>query len=331
MPTRALVLGGGNALGCYLAGAYEALHDAGEQPDWVAGTSIGAMMAAIIAGNAPERRMERLQAFWRRAASPDWLPWPRGAQWLAALQTRVLGRPGLFYPRLMQLSGEPDRTGVYDTAPMRRALAELVDFGRLNGGETRLSICTTDLESGEQVVFDSGRDRLTPDHLLASAALIPDFAPVRIGDRWLVDGGFASNVPIDLVLDPPPTAEMVCYFVDLVPLRAPLPASLAGMSMRQTDLTFACQTQRTLEALLALDRTRGPQRPRVDVVPVCYADEAGETAMKSWDFSQTAVTRRWKAGHGDMRAALARFREAAASGPGLTVHSGSRPGAHQVG
>ncbi len=100
MPVRALVLSGGNALGCYHAGAYEALQTAGEEPSWIAGTSVGAITAALIAGNSRERRVERLAEFWRRASSPDWLPGIHGARWINPLQTRLLGRPELFHPHL---------------------------------------------------------------------------------------------------------------------------------------------------------------------------------------------------------------------------------------
>jgi len=320
MPLRALLLAGGNALGCYLAGAYQAVHEAGEEPDWIAGASIGAVTAALIAGNPPERRLERLHEFWRRATAPNWLPWPRGAQWMAALQTRILGRPALFHTRMPGLSVRPERVGLYDTGPMRRSLEALVDFERLNAGPVRVSVLAVDLQTGGEVAFDNRQTRITLDHILASAALIPDFPPVRIGERWLVDGGMAANVPADLVLGPEPTEDMLCFLVDLLPIDAPVPHDLAGMAMRQTDLTFACQTERSLRALTILDRTRGPQRPRVDVIRTSYAADAAETAMKSWDFSEASVVRRWDCGRRDMQAALQRFRALPPSPPGLTIH-----------
>ena len=174
---RSLILGGGNALGSYLAGAYEALHTAGEEPDWIAGTSIGAVTAGLIAGNPPERRLEQLRAYWSEAMAPDWLPWPRAAQWMGVLQTRLAGRPAMFHPRLPNLSMQPERVGIYDVAPMRRRLEELIDFDRLNSGRIRLSVVAVDLETGAEVIFDTRERRVTVDHLLASAALIPIFRP----------------------------------------------------------------------------------------------------------------------------------------------------------
>ena len=174
-PRIALVLAGGNALGAYHAGVYEALHEAGEHPSWISATSIGAITAALIAGNPPATRLDRLEAFWRRAASPPGpvpAAWARPAQLMGALQARLLGRPGLFHTRIPGFGGLRG-LGLYDAGPMRRALVELVDFDRLNGGEIRLSVLALDLASGEEVVFEAGADRIGPDHLMASAALIP--------------------------------------------------------------------------------------------------------------------------------------------------------------
>jgi NTE family protein len=327
-----LILGGGNALGCYNAGAYEALDAAGERPDWIAGTSIGAVTAGLIAGNPPERRLEQLRAYWSEAAAPNWLPWQRAAQWMGALQTRLTGRPTMFHRRLPNLYGRPERLGMYDVTPMRRRLEALIDFDRLNSGAVRLSVVAVDLETGAEVIFDTATMRITADHLLASAALIPDFPPVQIDGRWLVDGGLTANVPVDPVLGPEAAEDMVCFLVDLFPIDSPVPHDLAGMAMRQTDLMFACQTERSLRALAALDATRLGPRPRVDVVQTSYAAEASETLMKSWDFSQAALSRRWNSGKADMNAALQRFRALPPGRPGLTIHPITRaePGvAHQ--
>jgi NTE family protein len=216
---RALVLGGGNALGAYLAGAYEALHRAGEQPDWVAGSSIGAISAALIAGNPPDLRVRRLRTFWELAAAPDWVPpWRRASQWAAALEARLAGRPNLFHPRLSNwIGGGAEHTSFFDPAPLRRVLTRLIDFDMVNSSAVRVSIQAVDLETGEAVAFDTRRDRLEPDHLLASAALIPDFPPVRIGERWLVDGGLAANVPVGLVLAEDLPERSVCYVADPFP------------------------------------------------------------------------------------------------------------------
>lgn len=261
MPKRSLVLGGGSAIGCYLAGAYEALHHAGQEPDWVAGTSIGAVSAALTAGNPVEQRIARLREYWAKVTAPNWLPWERAAQWTAALQSRLLGRPAMFHPRLPRLSGTPGLVGLYDRDPMRRLLEDLIDFERLNAGEMRFSAVAVDLETGAEVILDTADREITVDHLMASSAMIPDFSPVRVGERWLVDGGMVANVPVDVVLSAPPAEDMVCYVVDLFPIAAVVPHTLGTMMMRQTDLMFACQTERSLRALTAIDSGRPPDRP----------------------------------------------------------------------
>jgi NTE family protein len=321
MPKRCLLLAGGNALGCYLAGGYQALHEAGEEPDWIAGTSIGAVTAALIAGNPPEQRAARLRQFWTEARAPDWLPWRQGAQWLAAVQTRLLGRPALFHLRLPKLLDQPPGlVGLYDRTPMRRSLERLIDFNRLNAGDMRVSVLAVDLQCGAEVVFDTTTTRLTVEHLMASSALIPDFPPVRISDRWLVDGGMTANVPVDYDLGQEQDEDMLCFLLDLFPIEAAVPHDLAGMTQRQSDLIFACQTEKALHAFAALDRTRPAPRPRIDVVRTSYAADAVETIMKSWDFSDTALSRRWEVGRRDMQAALRRFHALPSGGTGLTIH-----------
>lgn len=282
-------------------------------------------MAALIAGNPPARRVERLREYWSLAAAPEWLPqWQRASQWTAALEARLLGRPELFHPKLPEFLAKTPNPGLFDTTPMRRALARLVDLTLLNDGPVRVSIQAVDLESGEPVAFDTRRDRIDLDHLLASAALIPDFRPVRVGERWLVDGGLVANVPVELVLGEPLDQDMVCFVVDPFPLRAVRPNDLVGMAARQTDLTFACQTDRGLRHLVELHRLRtmvgeGP-RTRIEVVCVAYGAHEKETALKSWDYSRAAIDQRWRAGLSDMDTALGAVRAAPAEGPGLRIY-----------
>jgi NTE family protein len=187
----ALVLGGGNALGAYLAGAYQHLHEQGIRPDRIVGASIGAVTGVILAGNPPERRLERLKEFWAEAAqhtvraAPAWL---RGRQVYNGAHSALavmFGRPSIFghrYPGLWSiLPGMPRDVSLYDHRPLRRTLERLVDFDRLNRGETRFTLACTDIETGEDVYFDTTRDEIRPEHILASAAIAPLFPPV--GDR----------------------------------------------------------------------------------------------------------------------------------------------------
>lgn len=321
----ALVLGGGNALGAYHGGVIEAAETAGLEPNWVAGSSMGAVMGALVAGNPPGRRTAAVREFWRRGASLDgavsWVPdaWRKAFHAASALQARVLGRPSLYNLRLSQLLGVEANPGLYDAAPMRRTLEGLIDLDLMNTGPVRLSVMTVDLESGLETTFDTAHGRLTLDHIMASTALIPDFPAVEIGGRLYVDGGLAANVPADLVLQEPHKAALSCFTVDPLPRAAPRPHRLGDASQRQTDLIFACQTERTLRAMRQLWQARDGNAPGA-VYRLNYPAQAGETAMKGFDFSQSSVERRWRQGLADMSAALRLWRDKPPVAPGLAVH-----------
>lgn len=321
----ALVLGGGNALGAYHGGVAEALAAEGVWPDWIAGSSIGAIMGALIAGNPPERRVAAIREFWNRGALrdpvADWLPdaLRKPVHFTAALQARVAGRPQLYHLRLGELLGGDGRPGLYDPAPMRRALETLVDFDLLNRGPIRLTMLAVDVETGSEVSFDSQRERIGVDHLLASAALIPDFPVVPIGNRLLADGGLAANVPVDLVLAELPAEPLACFSVDPFPLAAPRPVRLADAAERQTDLTFAAQTMRTLRAMRLLWQARGDGPPGA-VYCLNYRHWEGEVALKSYDFARSSLDRRWSEGRRDMERALRVWRASPPAGTGLTLH-----------
>src|SRR3954463_12243640 len=212
----ALVLGGGNALGAYLAGAYERLHEAGVRPDRIVGASIGAVTGALPAGNAPERRLERLEAFWAEAALPTFRAPAadgRGRQvynGVHAALAAILCRPTIFrrrYPGLWSaLPGGPDDVALYDHAPLRGTLERLVDFDRLNRAEVRLTLACTDLETGEDVYFDNPREGIGPEHVLASAAIAPLFPPVEIGGGGLCAPGHRHTPPPRAVVAAGPPA-----------------------------------------------------------------------------------------------------------------------------
>ena len=258
-----LVLSGGVALGAFEAGVYAGLAEAGAgEPDWLLGSSAGALNAAIIAGNAPEERVGALHRFWEgRAVEP--MPgtsallgpprpegaWRRAYSRAAVTQALLFGRPGLFRPRMAggDLVGEVP--SLYDLAPLRRRLPECLDFDRLNHPSApRLSIAATDVVSGERVVFDTRRDRIGPAQLLASCALLPVFAPVEVEGRLLGDGGLSSNAPLDLLLDEEWEGQVLCVLVELFARRGGRPRTLAASASRAGDLSFGNQTRRLVEA-----------------------------------------------------------------------------------
>ena len=322
----ALVLGGGNALGAYLAGAYELLHERGVRPDRIVGASIGAVTGAILAGNPPERRLERLEAFWAEAtlhtirAAPAGLRGRQVYNGAHVALAALLGRPGIFgrrYPGLWSiLPGMPGDVALYDHAPLRRTLERLVDFDRLNRAETRFTLACTDIETGDDVYFDNTRHEIGPEHILASAAIAPLFPPVEIGGRLLGDPGYANNLPLDPVFVPPPEADLVCLAADLFSLRSPRPASLDAAVERAQDIVFASAARRQIEALrreYALHEELRPDGPRVRLVHLAYQAASHELAAKSLDYSPSSVRDRWATGRRDMASGLALLEGAAAS------------------
>jgi NTE family protein len=315
----ALVLGGGNALGAYLAGAYETLHERGPRPDRIVGASIGAVTGAILAGNPPERRLERLQEFWAEAALHTREAAPGHARLRQAYNgvhvalAAALGRPTIFgrrYPGLWSvLPGIPGDVALYDHAPLRRTLERLVDFDRLNRADAvRLTIACTDLETGGDVYFDNARGGIRPEHVLASAAIAPLFPPVEIDGRLLCDPGYANNLPLDPVFDPRPGEDLVCLAVDLFGLRSPRPETLDAALERAQDIVFASAGRRRVEGLRReyglLEEFR-PEGPRVRLVHLAYRAAGHELAAKTLDFSPSSLRDRWAAGRRDMAAGLA--------------------------
>lgn len=317
-----LVLAGGNALGAYQAGVYEALHAGGIAPDWIVGTSAGAINGAIIAGNAPDAAVAKLAALWRRDDPDWWQSWPE--TWRRTIETGgtlLGGRPGLFGPLGTALFA--GRTpALYDTDPLRSTLESLIDFARLNGGQPRFTALAVDLESGAETVFDTRDRRIGADHVRASAAMPPAFPAVAVEGRLYADGGLAANLPLDPVLSAPEETPTLCIAVDLLPMRSGRPETLGAMAARAQDLTFASQTRRTIarwQAQYATDpRFCGRS---ITLAPLLYADQQLEVAGKAMDFSPASIRHRWHQGARDATDLVRRLAEGAVPlrGEGLRI------------
>jgi NTE family protein len=356
---NALVLSGGVALGAFEAGICAALDATGApRLDWVAGASAGSINAAIFAGNAPGQRASRLRQFWEGAAEdpvpglsllfrppPDG-PWRRAHNRAAAMQSLMFGRPGIFIPRLSPAALMGEASSLYDLAPLRRRLPELIDFDRLNDGPMRVTMVAVDVTSGERVVFDTARGtRIGPEHVVASCALLPLFAPVEVGGRLLGDGGLASNAPVDLVLEE--GRDVFCILAELFAAHGKAPHTLSGSLARAGDLALGNQTQRLLEGHARAARLRDalhrmaalvPEERRAESEVAALLEEAAPPARttvlrigyrappdeagvgKLFDFSRATVADRWKAGERSLETALGKLEEAEPPGPGLTLH-----------
>jgi NTE family protein len=304
--------------------------------DWIAASSIGAVNAAVIAGNPGELRLARLRELWTvpEFAAPAGVgAWRHAYNWMRAVQTRLLGAPGHFHPRYMT-AGLMSPVSLYDLAPLRERLKTLVDFDRLNSGEMRVAVAATDITTGDTVVFDTSKGtRIGMDHLMASAGYLPEFAPVEIGGRLLGDGGLSANAPAEAVLlekDAHPD-ERICIVVDLFARDGERPRGLEAALERKNDLLLSNQTYKRLELMkrqidleceLALERDRSRavsdaasgdvrahrNRTRA-ILYLSYRaprEEAGPE--KPFDLSLATVNDRWRAGDLDMTEALHRLR-----------------------
>jgi NTE family protein len=305
----AMVFSGGLGLASYHAGAYQSFHKHGLTLDWVTGSSAGAVTAALVAGNAIEHRVGRLESFWQVSADEPVFdhPFRRLQAWTSVARGHLVGHLDFFHVR--PPSPNPLRfRSLYDLAPMRERLLRLVDFGRLNSGETRMSICATDVESGEAVLFDTNDGPLEMDHLLASCGFLPEFAPVEVDGHLYVDGGLSVNAPFDPILRTNATVRMLV--VDLFSRDGSRPRTLEAAGERKTDLIFGNQTFLRLRDHVEL---RGLRKElghitiegEDEIVLLSYRSGPEEPGPeKSYNFSRNGLATRWNAGRLDMACAL---------------------------
>ncbi|HET6598557.1 MAG TPA: patatin-like phospholipase family protein, partial [Burkholderiaceae bacterium] len=319
----------------YQAGVFEALSGQRRPPSWVAGISIGAINAALIAGNPAASRVARLREFWELVSSSFPAParglGPAGrdfANETSAIQTMLFGVPGFFSPRVpaapLQPAGSLAAISYYDTAPLRRTLERLVDFDRLNSGEMRLSVGAVNVRTANFAYFDTARQRLDVRHIMASGALPPGFPPIEIDGEHYWDGGLVSNTPLQHVLDQPGERRRVVFQVDLFAARGALPANLGEVTEREKDIRFSSRTrlntsheldrqviaqaaQRLVAKLPAALRNDPDARAlasirckrAIDVVHLIYRSRHYESHSKDYEFSRVSMHERWKSGHAD--------------------------------
>jgi NTE family protein len=332
----ALVLQGGGALGAYQAGVFEEIAKLPRQADWVAGVSIGAVNAALIVGNPPARRVERLREFWSlvtsgvQGTSPWWDLQRTVFHQFSAAVSASLGVPGFYTPRLpppvFQPDGSDGALSYYDATPLRHTLERLVDFDLINSRHMRLSVGAVNVRSGNSIYFDNTVQRIGPEHILASGALPPAFAPVMIDGEPYWDGGIVSNTPLQYVLDGRGPGRLLVAQVDLFSARGALPTDLAGVLARQKDIQYSSRTrfntdqaaqlqrdERKLLELLARLPAKLRQRPDmrrlaaschagdIDIVHLIYRQSRFEQESKDYEFSRATMLAHWEAGQRDMQ------------------------------
>ncbi len=351
-----LVMQGGGALGAFQAGVYEAMHEAGIEPDWVVGTSIGAINGAIIAGNAPENRVARLKEFWDMVGSGSlsathWNAFGLGNA-MHNMSTVMQGIPGFFKPNPRAWLGANahlgvDEASIYSTAPLRRTLGELVDVDWLAKGAMRLTLGAVNVRSGRIRYFDSRDDTIGIEHVMASGALPPAFPAVMIDGEPYWDGGIYSNTPIEVVMDDHPRRDSVIFAARLWQQESDIPDTIEQVISRQKEIQYSSRAEthtarqqqihhlrhvvRELGSLLPEKARSSPQVKELlswgcatvmHVLPLRAPALEGENHAKDIDFTPAGIEARWTAGRELTRSRIAAAPWGQAIDPavGIVVH-----------
>lgn len=340
----ALVLQGGGALGAYQAGVYEALAESGIEPDWISGISIGGINAAIIAGNPPNVRVDRLREFWTQVTSDApgrWFGWTEargdGArnllnQWSANLAL-VQGAAGFFAARpfspWLQPSGTLEATSFYDTRELRRTLERLIDFDRLNAGLLRFSVGAVNVRTGNFVYFDTTTHTIQPEHVMASGALPPGFPAIEIEGEHYWDGGLVSNTPLQWVVESEPRRDTLAFQVDLWSARGDFPRTMLNTMTREKEIRYSSRTRAGTDQFKRIQKLRraaagllellpeqlksSPEarllgtvadRKAFSIVHLIYRARNFEEHSKDYEFSRVSMEEHWRAGYHDARRTL---------------------------
>ena len=327
-----LVLQGGGALGAYQVGVYEALHEAGIAPQWVIGTSIGAINAALIAGSKPDERLGKLCEFWSRVTNDMFVPGGLPA-WLATATRNMLaitsGVPSFFSPNPLAFASPhynvgAESAGYYSVSPLRRTLEDLIDVDQLNSGDTRITVGASCVRTAEMRYFDSRDMPLSIDHIMASGALPPGFPPVRIDGELYWDGGILSNTPVEVVFDDNPRRSGLVFAVHIWNPHGPEPETMWEVMNRQKDVQYSSRAAAHIKRQRQLHRMRHviaeltkmvPEDKRRDnrfgemasygcltrmhVVRLLAPALDYEDHSKDIDFSASGIRRRREAGYDD--------------------------------
>lgn len=331
----ALVLQGGGALGAYQVGVYQALSEAGCEPNWLSGVSIGAVNCAIIAGNPPERRLRNLETFWETVSGRKiWAYTPEGDPWrdlrnrTSSLFTVLMGQPGFFKPRLpnpwLQLPGSDGATSFYESDELRRTLEGLVDFDILNNGRKRLSVGAVNVRTGNFIYFDTENQRIGPEHIMASGALPPALPPVKIEGEYYWDGGIVSNTPLQYLLEQDGNLSSLVFQVDLFSSRGTLPRDMSDVLTRHKEIVYSSRTRQNTDAfarthnlkmrLLDALRRLPPEAltpdelefiaehsksTAINIIQLIYQHKGYEGHARDYEFSGTSMRDHWESGFED--------------------------------
>ena len=333
-----LVFQGGGALGAYQAGVYQALHESSIEPDWIIGTSIGAINASLIAGNEPQNRLDRLEEFWRRMRSKDvsasWT-WPGLSDTTSYWSTLLGGIPGFFEPNPLAIFGAHyplgrDKAGYYSTAPLEKTLTELVDFALVKRCMPRLTVGAAHVRTSQMRYFDSREMAITARHIMASGALPPAFPAIRIDGELYWDGGILSNTPTEAIFEDNPRRDSLIFAVHMWNPIGPEPETIWDVLNRQKDIQYSSRVashvtrQRQVHKLrhvvselvkfipdgdrnhLVKDLAEYGCKTQMHVVRLLAPRLDNENHTKDIDFSPSGIRQRWAAGYANTMRSLER-------------------------
>jgi NTE family protein len=338
----ALLLQGGGALGAYQAGVYQALAEGDLHPNWVAGISIGAINSGLIAGNAPGQRVDKLREFWEGITDSSLSTWLGGMDsillkgdvargmfnQISAGESLIAGAPGFFKPRQVspwfQPAGTIAATSYYDTSPLKPTLERLIDFDRVNCGETRLSVGAVNVRSGNFSYFDTATETIRAEHIMASGALPPGFPAIEIDGEYYWDGGLVSNTPLQWVLEDGPKEDTLAFQVDLWSAHGSFPHTIGEVAVRQKEIQFSSRTRENTDQFKRLQSLRHALAKFLDKVPdelrntpeyellndatdhsvynivhLIYRAKQYEGDSKDYEFSRLTMEEHWNAGYHD--------------------------------
>ena len=302
---------------------------------------MGAINGALIAGNPPKQRIERLRAFWHRvssgviiAAPPFFSALHQSFAHASAALGSVVGVPGFFVPRVPPAAfmpdGAPGALSVYDIDPLRTTLGELVDFDLIKRRKVRLSVGAVNVRTGNSTYFDNLRTRIGLEHVLASGALPPAFAPIEIDGEYYWDGGIVSNTPLWYAVDHSPAANVLIVQVDLFSAEGELPQNLDQVMERHKDIMYSSKTRFDTAHVCEIQRRRGAlhrllqrlpthlkadpdvktleaagRRGHIDIVHLINRRYSYTGSTKDYEFSRATVSELWAAGLEDSRRVVA--------------------------
>jgi NTE family protein len=335
----AFVMQGGGALGAYQFGVLKGLLEAGYEPDWIAATSIGSIQAAILVGNKAEDRIAKLAEFWDRISTYSLFDCLSYDQLTTDVYNKMstnsslsFGQPDFFYPRwlspYLQMMDTPDKLSFYDISPLRETLLELIDFDLLNASMTKLSLGAVQIDTGQLIYFNNNHYLISPEHIMASAALPPGFPAVVIDDHYYWDGGLHSNSPIEVILGARPAIDTLCFVIDCFGGVPFVPANMHGVEERSKDISYSTharhvikryvhsqQLQNKLQDLgkrlspehqIELDHMLQEELPcHLTLAHICYSSRIHRSAAKDYDFSQVTIKKRIFIGSRDVEMVLA--------------------------